>query len=101
MPFSRIDRKVALLRLNLSNAAIAGEIGVDESLVSHVIAGRKRSGPKARQIIRYVAEKIGAPEHEVFPGSDRRTERPAGKRALASVGADGDKRTGEDRRKAS
>lgn len=72
MPFSRLDRKVALVKLSISNADIAEAVGVDQSLVSHVLAGRKRDGDKAQQIIRHIASLIGAPAEEVFPGSERR-----------------------------
>lgn len=72
MPFSRLDRKVALLRIGKSHTDIAGACGVERSLVSHVMAGRRWSGTDARKVMEYIAGLMGAPVDEVFPGGDRR-----------------------------
>lgn len=72
MPFSKLTRKVALLQLNMTNVQIGKDLGVDPSLVSHVIAGRRYGGDDAQRVIRHIASLIGAPVDEVFPGWDRR-----------------------------
>ena len=72
MPFSRLDRKVALTRLSVTNQDIAAALGVHASLVSHVIAGRRWEGKDGRRVMQHVADLIGAPVGEVFPGWDRR-----------------------------
>lgn len=78
MPFSRLDRKAALLRIGKSNKDIADACGVDHTLVSHVLAGRRWTSPGARRVMDYVAGLLGAPVTEVFPGAERR--RPGDRR---------------------
>ncbi len=77
MSFTRQNRKIELLRLGLSGVDIARELGVHESLVSHVIAGRRLGGGKARLVMVHIARLFGAPVSEVFPGSERRVRRTA------------------------
>lgn len=76
VPFSRMDRKVALLRLGQNHTAIAAHLGVERSLVSHVMAGRRWSGSDARRVMEYIAGLLGAPLAEVFPGGERRGSHP-------------------------
>jgi hypothetical protein len=64
MRFTALDRKMALRTLNISGRQIGRECGVDASLVSHVIAGRRW--------MEHMAELIGAPMDDLFPGHDRR-----------------------------
>lgn len=73
MPFSRVDRKTVLLQGGKSQRDIAQATGTDETLVSHVLAGRRWSYVGAQSIMRYVAELAGVPVQECFPGSERRT----------------------------
>ncbi len=72
MPWTRLDRKVALLRIGKSHTDIAKDCKVERSLVSHVMAGRRWSGPDARQVMEHIANLLGAPVMEIFPGSERR-----------------------------
>lgn len=80
MPFSRLDRKAALLRIGKSNKDIADVCGVDHTLVSHVLAGRRWTSTAARKVMAYVAELLGAPVGEVFPGHERRHGGHGGRR---------------------
>lgn len=72
MGFSRLDRKVALVTINMNNRMIAETLKVDASLVSHVLAGRRWMGADSRRIMNFVADKVGIPVAEFFPGSERR-----------------------------
>jgi transcriptional regulator with XRE-family HTH domain len=72
MRFTALDRKMALRTLNISGRQIGRECGVDASLVSHVIAGRRWMGSPARRVMQHMAELIGAPMDDLFPGHDRR-----------------------------
>lgn len=65
-------RKMELMRKGVTQREIAGACDVDESLVSHVIAGRRASGDDGRKVMAYIAKLIGAPLTEVFPQADRR-----------------------------
>lgn len=70
--YSPVARKMVLKRLGITYQAIAQELRVDPSLVSHVIAGRRTQGPQGRRVMAHIAQIIGAPMEEVFPGSERR-----------------------------
>jgi hypothetical protein len=72
MAYTKHARKAALAGMDKKMLDIALAVGVDASLVSHVIAGRRWTGPDARKVMEYVAGLIGAPVDEVFPGSERR-----------------------------
>jgi transcriptional regulator with XRE-family HTH domain len=72
MQFTALDRKMALRTLNISGRQIGRECGVDASLVSHVIAGRRWMGSPARRVMQHMADIIGAPMDDLFPGHDRR-----------------------------
>lgn len=67
MHTTRYDRKAELARRGLSNRQIAKDLGVDESLVSHVIAGRRLTGDDARRVMELIAEKLGTPVEVAFP----------------------------------
>jgi len=82
--YSPVARKMVLKRLGITNLAIAKELRVDPSLVSHVIAGRRTQGPLGRQVMAHIAQIVGAPMEEVFPGSERR--KGPGPRDPLSVG---------------
>lgn len=81
MAWSRVDRKVAILKLGLNNRKIAEACGVDEFIVCHVIAGRRLTGWKGQRVVAYLARKIGLPRAEVFPGYVCRKGRPPQGRA--------------------
>lgn len=72
MPFSRIDRKTALLQAGKSQRDVAQAVGVDETVVSHVLAGRRWSAPDGLLVMRYLSDLFGIPMDEVFPGWERR-----------------------------
>lgn len=72
MGFSRLDRKVALLKIGMNQRMVGDAIGVESSLVSHVLAGRRWMGKDARRVMNFLAIKVGVPVVEMFPGSDRR-----------------------------
>jgi transcriptional regulator with XRE-family HTH domain len=72
MGFSRLDRKMALLKIGMNQRRIAEALGIDASLVSHVLAGRRWMGTDSRKIMNFISEKVGVPVAEFFPGSERR-----------------------------
>jgi transcriptional regulator with XRE-family HTH domain len=65
--FTTVDRKVALLKANLTAAEIAREVGASEALVSLVISGRITSGPKAVAVKERIAAATGLPLDVLFP----------------------------------
>lgn len=67
MRFSPNLRKAALVQAGISMTEIAHQLGVSGSLVSHVVAGRKQTGPDARRVMGEIARLVGRPVHEVFP----------------------------------
>lgn len=73
MPFSALSRKIELMHKQISMTRIAEETGTDKGFVSHVVAGRKWESRRAPKVMQRVAEIIGAPIGEVFPGAERRT----------------------------
>jgi transcriptional regulator with XRE-family HTH domain len=70
--YSPVARKMVLKRLGITNLAIATDLKVDPSLVSHVLAGRRTQGPQGRRVMEHIANIIGAPLETVFPGAERR-----------------------------
>jgi len=72
MGFSRLDRKVALLKIGWNQRQIARAVGVHWSLVSHVLAGRRWMGTDAHRIMEFIAAKAGVPVGTFFPGVTRR-----------------------------
>lgn len=80
MAFSTLDRKVALLKSGINQRMVADACGVDFTLVSHVIAGRRWLGTDARRVMMYIARKTGVPVKEFFPGYNLRKRRPRGQR---------------------
>lgn len=67
MHTTRYDRKAELSRRRISNRQIARELGVSESFVSHVIAGRRVTGQDAKRVTEWIAEKLGTPVELAFP----------------------------------
>lgn len=63
MPMTAKDRKIALLRRDVTMSAIARRLGVTTGHVSQVVAGRRRSPT----VERAVAEAVGLPVGRVFP----------------------------------
>lgn len=66
MPMSPLDRKIALLRRKVPQAAIARALGVSDESVSGVMTGRSRSA----RIEQAIAAAIGRPADEVFPSRE-------------------------------
>ena len=69
MAYTRQDRKVALMRSGKTGVEIARDLGCTEQLVSYVISGKRTTGPKARQVMDYLAEMWGLPVEYIWPGS--------------------------------
>ena len=67
MAFSRHDRKAALYRSGKTGRHVAEALGVDDALVSHVLAGRRLTGPDAQRVMIYLAGLFGVPVDEAFP----------------------------------
>ena len=78
MAYTRLDRKVALLRAGRTAREVAEALGCTEQLVSYVLSGKRTTGPKAREVMAYLAELWGVPVPYAWPGS---VERTAGRRA--------------------
>lgn len=81
MGYSPEDRKTALSQINLGHPEIAKACGVERSLVSHVIAGRRWMGKGARQIMAFISLKLDKPILELFPESTRKKGQGKVKRA--------------------
>jgi len=73
MPFSVNARKAALVEAGITMKQIGDETGTDRFFVSHVMAGRYWSSAKAHRVMERIAQLIGAPISEVFPGAERRS----------------------------
>jgi len=71
MAFTRMDRKIALLKIGLTYPKIALACHVEQSLVGRVMSGERWMGAKARRVKRYIAKQIGVDVYEVFPDKDR------------------------------
>ncbi|HKW09739.1 MAG TPA: hypothetical protein VJO33_05120 [Gemmatimonadaceae bacterium] len=67
MHTTRFDRKAELARRAITNRHIAKDLGVSETLVSHVIAGRRVTGQDAKRVTEWIAEKLGTPVELAFP----------------------------------
>ncbi len=68
MPYTPIDRKVALMKAEVTQVQVAKELGLpDAGLVSQVVSGRKVNSPAGRRIAEKIAEHIGDPVDVVFP----------------------------------
>lgn len=64
-------RKNALRRRGIFQTDIAKGCGVDQGLVSCVLAETKH-GPKARMVMEYIASQLNLPVEIVFPNYERR-----------------------------
>lgn len=79
MPFGPRQRKAHLHLAGQSQQEIARATGTDETLVSHVMAGRRYRHPDAPKVMAHVAALFGMPVEVVFPqapkyeGPDRRS----------------------------
>ena len=73
MPFTALARKISLMEAGVSMTQIAADTGTDKGFVSHVVAGRKWQSPRAPKVMARIADVIGAPVGVCFPGSERRT----------------------------
>jgi transcriptional regulator with XRE-family HTH domain len=67
LAFNRHDRKAALYRRGKTGMDVARALDVDNGLVSHVLAGRRLSGPDAQRVMIYLAGLFGMPVDEAFP----------------------------------
>lgn len=67
MSVSAVDRKIVLLKAGKTQTNVADECGVDPSLVTHVIAGRKLSSPAAKKVMEYIANLADVPVENLFP----------------------------------
>jgi transcriptional regulator with XRE-family HTH domain len=65
--FSRHDRKAALYKSGRTGQEVATALDVDPALVSHVLAGRRLTGPDAQRVMIYMAGLFGVPLDEAFP----------------------------------
>lgn len=68
MAYTRLERKVALLRSGRTARQVADEIGCTEQLVSYVLSGKRTTGPMARKVMDYLAELWGLPVDYIWPG---------------------------------
>lgn len=66
MPMTPLDRKVALVRRQVSLAQIGAQLGVSRQFVSDIVRGNRRS----ERVETAVAEAIGKPVEKVFPPRD-------------------------------
>jgi transcriptional regulator with XRE-family HTH domain len=87
MGFTPLERKTALAAKKITQADIAAACQVHPSLVSHVIAGRRWMGSEGRKVLNYIADQLGLPVEEVFPGSDRRKGYRAVEAAIEALAA--------------
>ena len=55
--------RAELILRGINQRQIAAQLGVSESIISHVISGRRRSD----RIRRAIARALGKPVHRVFP----------------------------------
>jgi len=67
MSITPVDRKILLMKAGKSQVDVADECGVDPSLVTHVIAGRKLSSPAAQKVMEHIASLADLRIDEVFP----------------------------------
>lgn len=74
MSITPVDRKILLMKAGKSQVDVADECGVDPSLVTHVIAGRKLTSPAAQKVMEHIAQLAGLPIAEVFPVDQPETE---------------------------
>ncbi len=65
------ELKIALFRRGLSQAALARALGVHPSRVSRLIQGRVPARARERRLI---AEALGVPQGQLFPGCGRRKD---------------------------
>ena len=67
MTLSPVDRKILLMKAGKSQVDVADECGVDPSLVTHVIAGRKLTSPAAQKVMEHIAGLSDLEIAEIFP----------------------------------
>lgn len=70
LAYSTPARKKALIDAQLSGAEIARACHVSEALVSRVLKGERIMGPKAREVMHFIAGRVGIPASILFPGSE-------------------------------
>lgn len=76
--WTRLDRRVAMLKLGATQQTIADACQCDVSLVSHVIAGRIYGGRgKSRKVMEHIAALTGEPIEIVFPEYRPKTPKAA------------------------
>jgi predicted transcriptional regulator len=62
VPYTALERKVALMRAGVTMKEVAEELGVSPPHVSQVVAGKRRS-PRVEQAI---ASKVGKKREQLF-----------------------------------
>lgn len=77
MAFTRLDRKVGLLKAGVAPITIARELNLSRGVICDVIAGRNLSSPSAWRVMNRVAEILGVPVLEVFPGAGSKPRKAA------------------------
>jgi transcriptional regulator with XRE-family HTH domain len=70
MPLNALDRKIAMIRIGLSQTQVGLDLHIDQSTVNRVVLGSQRGGPQADVIKHYLAGKLGIPLAELFPESE-------------------------------
>lgn len=69
MLYTTVDRKIALTKAGVVPADVARDLGVSETLVSLVVAGKRTTGPAARRVMDRLASLTGVPVNVLFPGA--------------------------------
>lgn len=67
MPLTIQDRKAELVRREITSAKIAAALGLSGAHVSRVLNELDLTGPKAQQVMAYVARQLGLPIEVAFP----------------------------------
>lgn len=65
--YSITERRIALLRGGVVQKDVASEMGVYQSLVADVVAGRRVNSLLGRPVAERLAELIGVPLETAFP----------------------------------
>lgn len=86
MPLSALDRKAELMRRGVTQEDIGAAVGTSGAYVSRVLNELDLTGPKAQEVMVYVANLLGLKVELVFPVESqviyRRKEAGAGKEAV-------------------
>ena len=74
MPYTVLERKAAMMKAGWwgKYEVIGAELGVDPTLVGHVVSGA-RHGPQSQRIKEYLADKLQVPVNDLFPEKPSRS----------------------------